>query len=89
MLDLLKDRMIQMLFRIMLFPVMTVIFNFSRSVLDNVRVVDMSFSGGKLYFLLDTGEFYYLDGSTKRLITTFREKPDSVQVIVKGNSTAH
>ena len=60
---------------------------FSRSVLRDVGVVDMSFTGVKLYFLLDNRELHYLDGSAKRLVTTFREQPDSVQVIVKGNLT--
>ena len=62
-------------------------FIFSRSVLRDVGVVDMSFTGGKLYFLLDNRELHYLDGSAKRLVTTFREQPDSAQVIVKGNLT--
>ena len=62
-------------------------FLFSRRVLTDVGVVDMSFTGGKLYFLLDNRELHYLEGSAKRLVTTFREQPDSVQVIVKGNLT--
>ena len=52
--------------------------------MSNVRVVDLNFAGGKLYFLLDNGELYYLEGSTKRLVTTFTTLPDSIQVIMNG-----